>query len=506
MRFALALCVPPTPAAACTAPPPPTYAPRRPQHTALHRLLQHHFEPFVACAARGDPDATPVPPFVRKELEKYLRCGILAHGFSRWQCPDCKHDRLTPFSCKGRGLCPSCGGKRMTELAAHLVERVISVVPTRQWVLSLPHRLRYRLAYSHELCCAVLRVFAHALLSHYRARAKKFGVRDGHSGTVTFIQRFGGALNLNVHFHTVVLDGVFFENAHGELHFKKLPPPTDAEVTRLVATVRTRVLRLLDRRGTSLDDDAFIDPLADEHPVLAAVYAGSVRQKRALGPKRGWGTARIGAEPDALPAERYSPRHAHLHGFDLHANLAVRKSRRDKLERLLRYCARPPIASERLQQLPDGRFFLRLKSRWTDGTSHFVFDPEELLERICSLIPRPQVNLVLYHGVVAARGRWRKRVVAYGRDRLPRKIAGASPVSRAALRTWAALMQRTFRIDVLACPKCAGRMKLIAVLLDTRVVRRILEHLGLPADPPRITFARAPPEPDYADDLYDESA
>lgn len=484
----------------------PSYHPRHPEDTPLYRLVQRHVEPFLASALRGDLDTTAVPGFVHRELEKYLKCGILAHGFSRWQCPDCKHERLAPFSCKGRALCPSCGGKRMTELAAHLVDRIIPVVPVRQWVLSLPHRLRYRLGYDHELCCAVLRVFARALLGHYRTRARERGITGGHSGTVTFIQRFGGALNLNIHFHTLVLDGVFFQNAKGELHFKKLPPPSDDEVARLLVAVRVRILRLLDRRGTPLDDDASSDPLAEEHPVLAACYAGSVRSRRALGPKRGWGPSRVGSDPHALPVEHRSRRHAHIEGFDLHADLGIRRSRRDRLEHVIRYCARPPIASERLHELPDGRIALRLKSRWSDGTSHVIFEPEELLERICSLIPRPQTNLVIYHGVLAPNAKWRRRVVAHARDTLPRGTPAAPSASRAALRTWAALMQRAFGIDVLACPNCGGRMKLLAVILSPAVVRRILQHLGLPTDPPPVTAARAPPEPCFADDLYDESA
>jgi hypothetical protein len=53
---------------------------------------------------------------------------------------------LVPFSCKGRGFCPSCGGRRMAERAAHLIDHVFSDVPVRPWVLSLPYRLRYVLA------------------------------------------------------------------------------------------------------------------------------------------------------------------------------------------------------------------------------------------------------------------------------------------------------------------------------------------------------------------------
>jgi len=75
-------------------------------------------------------------------------------------------------------------------------------VPVRQWVLTLPHRLRYLLAYNHALCRAVLGVAVRAVLGFYRRRARRTGVRDGRSGAVTVIQRFGGGLQLNVHFHT----------------------------------------------------------------------------------------------------------------------------------------------------------------------------------------------------------------------------------------------------------------------------------------------------------------
>jgi hypothetical protein len=248
----------------------------------------------------------------------------------------------------------------MTALAAHLVDRVIPAVPVRQWVLSLPHRLRYLLGYDHELCCAALRIFTRALLAHHRAKARSRGIAGGRSGTVTFIQRFGSALNLNVHFHTLALDDVFFESAAGDLRFKKFPPPTDREVARILLTVRSRVLRLLRRRGTPLDDEDALDPLAEQHPVLAACYAGSVRSRRALGPKRGWGPVRVGSDPDAVVVARRSRRQAHIQGFDLHGDLGIRRSRRDRLEHVIRYCARPPIASERLQELADGRIALQL--------------------------------------------------------------------------------------------------------------------------------------------------
>ncbi len=142
----------------------------------------------------------------------------------------------------------------MTERAARLVDGVLPHVPVRQWVLSLPHRLRYRLAWDHRLCRAVLGVFIRALLDFYCCQARA-GIGDGRTGALTVIPRFGGGLNLNVHFHTLALDGVFSEEATGGLRFHPAPPPSDEEVVRLLATIRARVLRLLRRRGLASDKD-----------------------------------------------------------------------------------------------------------------------------------------------------------------------------------------------------------------------------------------------------------
>jgi hypothetical protein len=88
----------------------------------------------------------------------------------------------------------------MAAQAAHLVDRVLPHVLVRQWVLTLPHRLRYRVAYDHALCRSVLGVAMRAVLGFHRRRATRAGVRGGRSGAVTVIQPFGGGLELNVHF------------------------------------------------------------------------------------------------------------------------------------------------------------------------------------------------------------------------------------------------------------------------------------------------------------------
>jgi hypothetical protein len=231
-------------------------------------VIDEHLDAFLE-TTRRQADGVPLPAFVEQEFRDFLTCGVLAHGFVRLRCTECTLERLVQFSCKGRGFCPSCGGRRMTECAARLVDGVLPRVPVRQWVLSLPHRLRYLLAWDHGLARAVLAVSVRVLLGFQRHRARRDGIRAGRSGSVTVIQRFGGGLNLNVHFHTLFLDGVFFEGPEGALEFRPLPPPTDAgEPSRREAADRTRERG----SGTGLT-------------VVAPAGAGS-RPRRTAGPAR----------------------------------------------------------------------------------------------------------------------------------------------------------------------------------------------------------------------------
>jgi len=142
----------------------------------------------------------------------------------------------------------------MAERAAHLVDGVLGGLPVRQWVLTLPYRLRYALARDHQLCRAVLAVFVRAVLAFERRRTQRRGAPGGVGGAVTAIQRFGSALNTNVHFHTVAVQGVFIEQADGTLHFVPTPAPTDLEVARLLAAVRRRIVRLVVRHGIDLEE------------------------------------------------------------------------------------------------------------------------------------------------------------------------------------------------------------------------------------------------------------
>ncbi len=187
-----------------------------PEKTILYRTLQENFETFVA-TAQARTERLPFPAHVFREVEAYLECGILANGFSRLRCESCKDERLVAFSCKKRGFCPSCGGRRMNEIAMNMVNNILPHVPVRQWVISFPFSVRYLLAYNPTLVTKILTIYIRIISNWYEKAARKNGIH-GNTAAITFIQRFGGAINLNVHFHSLFLDGVFTQK-EGKPHF-----------------------------------------------------------------------------------------------------------------------------------------------------------------------------------------------------------------------------------------------------------------------------------------------
>ena len=226
---------------------PAPYRPRRPADTPLYRAVQNHLETFLALCGE-DWEEERVSPHAERELRRYLECGILAYGFARARCDNCGHDFLIAFSCKGRGVCPSCNTRRMAETAAHLADHVLPRMPVRQWVLSLPKRLRYHLQHDREALSSALRIFLDAVEQHLRSRCPGAGVRS-RTGAVAFIHRFGSSLNQHTHFHVVFIDGVFEPDPEQGAHFIEAEELYDAEAVQ--TQLRRRILRAFVRAGTA---------------------------------------------------------------------------------------------------------------------------------------------------------------------------------------------------------------------------------------------------------------
>jgi hypothetical protein len=234
----------------------------------LYQLVRQNLESFLAYA-REHYDCG-LPRYVERELRAYLSCGDFSEGFTRAHCRTCGHDLLVAFSCHGRSICPSCCGRRMANVAAHLVDRVLPDVPVRQYVLTLPYELRRLAAFKADVLTALARIFVEAVFARYRSRAGCDGIEDPQCGSVNFVQRFG-SLNLHVHFHLLALDGVFARDAVGGLVFHPAEAPTAADLDAIVARTARRSIAWLRKRGYI--DDSPLEARSNEEPAQTALDA-----------------------------------------------------------------------------------------------------------------------------------------------------------------------------------------------------------------------------------------
>ena len=475
----------------------------RPERTLLYRLVEEHYPAFVTrLAAEGRT----LPRHVAREFEDFLACGRLEHGFLRVACDGCRAERLVAFSCKRRGFCPSCGARRMAESAALLVDDVFPARPVRQWVLSVPWQLRFLFAHDPAVMGAALGVVNRCITSYLFAKAGL--TRDGAcTGAVTLIQRFGGALNLNVHFHMLFLDGVYVERPDGTLRFRRIGAPTSTELDELTRTLAHRVGRLLERRGL-LERDAEGAWLTGDDGAEAApideLRAASITYRVAIGPRCGSKAFTLRTLPPA-PDEPLDDQPDGAAGFSLHAGVATGANERAKLERLCRYISRPALSEKRLSLTSGGRVRYRFKTPWRDGTTDVVLDPLDFLARLgppgavpvpSDLPPScPKIRPKVPSGSPRAAGRGGSNVSSASTSRPASSAAGgfgSSPASRtvgSSTRSWPISNVETPRRARPALPHAAELPR------TPRRAPLCTDRLS-PPHPPRSTAIRpAPPPP-----------
>jgi hypothetical protein len=286
------------------------YARHRPEDTLLYQAVATYFDDFVAFAR--ERHGHPLPKYVRQAFERYLACGRLDHGFARVQCIGCRHEFAVAFSCKDRGLCPSCGQRRMVDLAAQMVDRVFPRdVPVRQWVLSVPWELRILVARDPKVLSHLLRVFHDEVEKSYLARVRTELPGKRRAAAISFIQRFSGSLGVNVHDHSVWLDGVYLlPPGDAPPTFVAASPPTHAEIEHVAARVYERMLRWLRRtkRLDARDAEGRSNEAPEPDALTSLLFAGSHR-----------GTLAIVPEPDARGVGRGGHDAEHNAPFEAHA-------------------------------------------------------------------------------------------------------------------------------------------------------------------------------------------
>lgn len=472
---------------------PGIYKPRNPQRSILYRVVQQNLETWLTARREADPDDYPIPNYVETAFRKYLQCGIWAYGFARCRCPSCGYEYLLSFSCQIRGLCPSCNAKYMAQTAAHLIDNVLPFVPFRQVVLTVPKRIRFFLQNARHKR-GIQRIFLRALENAIR-KASPGAPKHSRFGAVVFTHRSGSSLNRHLHFHVVTTSGTFKpDDDDGSLVFFQATKLDDCCFNTLTAVVRRRILRYLVRHD-----------LLDE-----------------------WDASQM------LTWQGHG-------GFSINGSVVAAADDRFGLERLLRYCARPVFASNRLVRIDDQQLIYKLPDGDVWGRDHIKLSPMELLDRLAALIPPPRRHRHTYAGVFAPNSRWRPLVAAtagpdptlairlhraakemglneqfsvgtdgVGTDEIDNSDESGvntpfhpeqkqncmtnRKANRKASIMWALLMARIFEVMPLSCPYCSSPMKVISFITDPTTINKILSHLGLPTKPPTTAPARAPPQ------------
>jgi hypothetical protein len=387
----------------------------------------------------------------------------------------------------------------MAETAALLADQVLPQKPLRQWVLSLPFALRFLLATDADALTRVLGIVYRAI-SGFILRKAKLTRAEGDTGSVTLIQRFGSALNLNVHLHMLVLDGAFLSGTAPPV-FRRIAAPTERELQSLVERIAERIGRALERDGLISRDceNTYLNFDPAEGAPLNDVIGHSITYRVAVGPRTGqkvFTLRSLSAQRDDDEGRKGVAEYA---GFSLHAGIGIEADARSKLERLCRYVSRPAIAAERLSLTPQGEVHYRLKTPYRDGTTHIVLEPLDFIARLAALVPSPRAHQSRYHGVFAPGSALRAAVTPSGRG----LGAAAKPTEKerapkAPRMTWMQRLKRVFAIDIETCQRCGGTLEVIASIEDPELIGRILAHRRERAeDDVRSTpFApRAPPQP-----------
>lgn len=451
---------------------PALYQARHPEQSLFYRTIAGHFETWLSLASCGQFDGqgdmhTPAS-YVETAFRNYLECGIFAYGFARARCDACGHDFLVAFSCKGRGVCPSCNTRRMVETAAHLSDHIFPKLPVRQWVLSLPKRLRYFLQNDPKALNTALRIFLRVILASLQAHCPSATALDRKRlqlAACAFIHRFGSSLNTHVHFHICVVDGVFeaIGEDGSEVKFHALANLSADAIAQVQNEAKRRIVRAFVKRG-------LLDSIDGEVMLLAR----------------------------------------HGGGFSVDASVCIAADDRAGLERLLRYCARPPFAMERLHRKGQDHLLYHCPKPQSGGKQgDLILTPCEFIAKIAALVPPPRTHRHRYFGVLAPNSPFRAAVTAMAPmpviPPVARPITADQEFQSYAKRSparylWAKLIARIYEVFPLLCLHCGGQMRLISFINDGAEIRKILDHIGVESRPPKISKARGPPLWDACDE------
>lgn len=399
------------------------YKTREPGKSKYYRLVEAHYEELERVwEERYQPKYGFWRPYVMDVIYRYLDCGDPHFGFARVKCEDCGKEYILPFSCKRRHFCPSCHQKRVIEFGEHLYDEVLKEVPHRQWVFSIPKRLRPYFMYDRKLLAKLSRC-AWKVLSTYLKQSVP--VDNPIPGCVISVQTFGEFLNFNPHLHIIATDGCFYGD--GEFATGLVPKAEELEIPFTI-----EVFNMLQKEGKI--NSFIIDNMSNWQHSGFNIYCG----------------------------QRVSP-------FD-----------DESLERLAQYIIRAPISQERMTYIPeneskDGVAKVAYEGKTT--RTNETFSAIDWLARLVTHIPNKGEQLVRYYGFYSNKSRGMRKKEDED-NKVPAQVE--TDISKKRFRkNWARLIQKIYHVDPLRCTKCNGHMRIISFIEDEAIIKKILKHLNL---------------------------
>ncbi len=435
------------------------YRRRNPFGSPLWKLLDKYFYIFKAVyQERYESKYGFFRSCIDYAVAKFLKCGDLREGFARVHCSGCGHDMFVAFSCKSRCLCPSCHQKRILELGMHVVEDVCFRVPHRQFVFTIPKRLRIFFRYDRDLLKKLPKLAWEVIMEVYQSVLDRDDVVPGMIATV---QTHGELAHFHPHCHGIVTDGAFTSNG------KFIPLPD---------LLGEPFLKLWEQKIFSF-----------------LLKHGKITQELV----------------DSMRCWPHS-------GFSVHKNVLIEAHDIDGLEGLIQYIARCPFSLERIIKLTDTDQVLYKAEhkdcrRFPDpgdetlkagvNRNFQIFAPLDFIAEITQHIPERGAHTIRYYGWYSNKARGMRAKDANFAEQEVEMLEEADTLDRKLARSrWAALIKRVYEVDPLVCPHCGKQMRIIA-FIEKRdqydVIEGILKHCGLW----RVPTSRAPPgftlEPEY---------
>src|SRR5690554_86791 len=399
------------------------YSPREPRKNYYYRCVEENFEVLERVwDDRYQNTYGYWRTHILDVIYDYLDCGNLHLGFARVKCEDCNKEYLLPFSCKRRAFCPSCHQRRVVEFGEFLYTEVLKEVSHRQWVFSIPKRLRCYFMYDRKLLAKLSRCAWKVLCDYLKSSS---GDKDSVPGVVIAVQTFGDFLNFNPHLHVIATDGCF--KGDGDFIKSVLPQGKDIE-----KVFQSEVLKMLKKEGKI--NQFIIDNMLS------------------------WENT----------------------GFNVYCGEAIYAEEQESIEKLAQYVVRAPISQERMFYIPPeessnevGKIIYKGKN----SREIQAFDALDWLARLVTHIPNKGEQFVRYYGYYSNKSRGQRKK-AETDDKVPAIVS--SDLSKKAFRkNWARLIQKVYNVDPLKCKYCNGKMRIISFVEDEETIEKILKHFKL---------------------------